>query len=389
MESLRIGMFSWESLHSVKVGGISPHVTEIAETLADKGHEVHIFTRKGWYRDYDEINGVHYQRCSHDQSGNIVQQMDKMCNSMFEKFGEVKKEYGDFDILHGHDWHPVTALNSIKKEYDQPYVLTYHSTEWGRNGNQLGWWDEAREISHREWLGGYEASEVIITTDHFKQEVQHQYNIPDYKISVIPNGIFPGKIEKEVNEGEVKEQFGIHPLAPVVLFVGRMSYQKGVDMLIRAIPQVLRDNWDAHFVFIGDGEMKTYCEHLAWQLGIQDSCHFLGYASTEVLMDWVNACNIVSVPSRNEPFGIVVLEAWDASKPVIATDAVHLVDNFSNGIVGYKSSESIAWGINYAIGGLDSSTKQMGVNGKDLINTKYNWDIVAQDTVKTYKNIVN
>ena len=160
-------------------------------------------------------------------------------------------------------------------------------------------------------------------------------------------------------------------------------------MLIHAIPQVLRDNWGAHFVFIGDGEMKTYCEHLAWQLGIQNSCHFLGYASTEVLMDWVNACNIVSVPSRNEPFGIVVLEAWDASKPVIATDAVHLVDNFSNGIVGYKSPESIAWGINYAMGGLDSSTKQMGVNGKKLINTKYNWDIVAQDTVKTYKNIVN
>jgi len=389
MESLRIGMFSWESLHSVKVGGISPHVTEIAETLADIGHEVHVFTRKGWYRDYDEINGVHYQRCAHDQSGNIVHQMDKMCNSMVEKFGKIKKEFGDFDILHGHDWHPVTALNSIKEQYGQPYVLTYHSTEWGRNGNQLGEWNEAREISHREWLGGYEGSNIIITTDHFKQEVQQQYQIPDYKISVIPNGIFPGKIEKEVNPGEVKERFGIHPLAPVVLFVGRMNYQKGVDMLIRAIPQALRDNWGAHFVFIGEGEMKTYCEHLAWQLGVQDSCHFLGYASTEVLMDWVNACNIVSVPSRNEPFGIVVLEAWDARKPVIATDAVHLIDNFSNGIVGYKSPESIAWGINYAMTGLDSSTKQMGVNGKKLVNTKYNWDIVAQDTVKTYKNIVN
>ncbi|MCL7410861.1 MAG: glycosyltransferase family 4 protein [Methanosarcinaceae archaeon] len=389
MESLRIGMFSWESLHSVKVGGIAPHVTEIAETLADKGHEVHIFTRKGWYRDYDEINGVHYQRCSHDQSGNVVHQMDRMCDSMVDKFGEVKKEFGDFDILHGHDWHPVTALNRIKEQYGQPYALTYHSTEWGRNGNQLGDWYEAREISHREWLGGYEASKVIITTDHFKQEVQQQYSIPDYKISVIPNGIFPGKIEKDVNEGAIKERFGIHPLAPVVLFVGRMNYQKGVDMLIRAIPQVLRENWGAHFVFIGEGEMKTYCENLAFQLGIQNSCHFLGYASNEVHMDWVNACNIVSVPSRNEPFGIVVLEAWDASKPVIATDAVHLVDNFSNGIVGYKTPESIAWGINYAMGGLDSSTKQMGINGKKLIDTKYNWDIVAKDTVKTYKNVVN
>ncbi len=63
METLRVGMFSWESLHSVTVGGVSPHVTELADTLSAIGHEVHIFTQSGWMRDYDEINGVHYQRC--------------------------------------------------------------------------------------------------------------------------------------------------------------------------------------------------------------------------------------------------------------------------------------------------------------------------------------
>ena len=388
MESLRIGMFSWESLHSVRVGGISPHVTELAESLADLGHEVHIFTRSGWYRDYDEINGVHYQRCAYEESGNIVQQMDKMCNAMSDRFGKVKNEYGDFDILHGHDWHPVTVLNQIKKQYDQPYVLTLHSTEWGRNGNQNGWWDEAREISHREWLGGYESSVVIVTSEEFKQEVQYNYQIPDYKISVIPNGIFPGKIEKEVDPGEIKEVQGIHPFAPVILFTGRMSYQKGTDMLVRAVPEVLHNFWDAHFVFIGDGGMKGYCEQLAWDMGVENSCHFLGYAPNEVLFDWVNACDMACVPSRNEPFGIVVLEAWDACKPVIATDAVHIVDNFSNGIVGYKSPESIAWGINYAMGGLDSSTKQMGKNGKRLVETKYNWKTIAKSTLRTYNNSI-
>lgn len=71
MESLRIGMFSWESDHSIKVGGISPHVTNLAETLAKK-HEVHVFTRIGGRSEYDEINGVHYQRCGHDRSHGIV-----------------------------------------------------------------------------------------------------------------------------------------------------------------------------------------------------------------------------------------------------------------------------------------------------------------------------
>jgi glycosyltransferase involved in cell wall biosynthesis len=159
-------------------------------------------------------------------------------------------------------------------------------------------------------------------------------------------------------------------------------------MLVRAVPKVLQNYWDTHFVFIGDGGMKGYCEQLACDMGVNNSCHFLGYAPNEVLFDWVNACDMACVPSRNEPFGIVVLEAWDACKPVIATDAVHLVDNFSNGIVGYKSPESIAWGINYAMGGLDSSTKKMGENGKKLVETKYNWKTIAKSTLQTYRNIV-
>ena len=100
----------------------------------------------------------------------------------------------------------------------------------------------------------------------------------------------------------------------------------------------------------------------------------------------MNACDIACVPSRNEPFGIVVLEAWDAAKPVIATDAVHLIDNFSNGIIGYKNPESIAWCVNYSMGDLEA-TKKMGRNGKKLVETTYNWDRIADDTVKVYRKL--
>ncbi len=386
METLRIGMFSWESLHSVTVGGISPHVTELAEALSEKGHEVHIFTQSGWMRDYDKINGVHYQRCRCDQSGGIVHQMDRMCDAMCDRFESVQNKFGAFDVLHGHDWHPVTALNRIKHNYGNEFVVTYHSTEWGRNGNQFGDWWEAREISHREWLGGYEAREVIITTDHFKEEVQQIYQTPEQKITVIPNGINPGKIKKDVDSGAVKKRFGIHPYAPMVLFTGRICYQKGVDMLVNAIPEILNNRWDARFVFIGDGGMRQYCEQCASQRGVRDACRFLGHVSDETLSDCMNACDIACVPSRNEPFGIVVLEAWDAAKPVIATDAVHLIDNFSNGIIGYKNPESIAWCVNYSMGDL-KATKKMGRNGKKLVETTYNWDRISDDTVTVYRKL--
>ena len=384
---MKIGVFTWESLYSVKVGGIAPHVTELSESIAKKGIQVHIFTRSGGEtNDHDIINGVHYHRVSFDQSGSIIHQMDKMCDAMYHMYLQVVHEFGQFDILHGHDWHPVNVLCQIKAEFKVPFILTYHSTEWGRNGNKHASWWEATEISHREWLGGYEASEVIITSNILRDEVQYLYQIPDYKISIVPNGIYKGKIKRDIDPGKIKQKYGIHPFTPVILFIGRMSYQKGPDLMVQSIPHILSHRGDPEFVFIGEGEMRMPCQKLAHELGIGHKCHFLGYAPDETAIEWNNACDIVCVPSRNEPFGIVVLEAWDAAKTVVATDAVKIIKGFKNGISVYKDPYSIAWGINYVLDG--NGSNKLGLEGKRLVETIYNWDSISSSTIDIYQKCV-
>lgn len=384
MKKIRIGMFSWESLYSIRVGGISPHVSELAEALAAEGHEVHLFTR-GCDDSDDIINGVHYHRVTCDQNVGIVEQMNRMCDNMYLRFLDVKAKVGNFDVLHGHDWHPVDVLCKIKAQFGLPFVLTFHSTEWGRNGNRHGDWWEAKEISHKEWLGGYESSDIITTSKILTEEVQHIYKIPDYKLWEIPNGINMGKIKREIDPGNIKKHYGIHPSLPVVLFTGRMAYQKGPDLLVEAAARVLRKK-DARFVLIGDGGMRSQCENRAQKLGIGDSCNFLGYAPDNTVIDWFNACDLVCVPSRNEPFGIVVLEAWDASKPVVASDAVALVENFKTGVIAHKEPSSIAWGLNYVLEGLGRN--RMGEKGHDLIKKKYNWRIIAEKTLEVYEKVI-
>ena len=110
-----------------------------------------------------------------------------------------------------------------------------HSTEWGRNGNNFGY-GISQEISHREWLGCYEASKVIVTTRRMQDELMWINSLPEEKVRIIPNGIIMGKMRKGRDSGRVKEKYGIHPMAPVVLFCGRMSIQKGPDLLVEAIP---------------------------------------------------------------------------------------------------------------------------------------------------------
>ncbi len=102
MKKIRIGMFSWESLYSIRVGGISPHVSEISEALVAEGREVHLFTRG---RDYSDeiINSVHYHRVSWDQNGGIVEQMNRMCDDMYLRFleglGRNRMGENGYDLL--------------------------------------------------------------------------------------------------------------------------------------------------------------------------------------------------------------------------------------------------------------------------------------------------
>lgn len=384
---MRIGMFSWESLYSIKVGGIAPHVSELSEELARIGHEVHIFTRRGDFDSYDRINGVHYQRVDFDSTGNIVSQMDKMCLALFERFEIVQKIFGKFDIIHGHDWHPVPALNCIKADYGLSYVLTLHSTEWGRNGNNFSEWNLSKQISHQEWLGGYESSEIIVTTMRMLEELGKIYSIPEHKIKVIPNGIVSRKKKGSMEPEKLRKKIRIDRKDPLVLFCGRMSYQKGPDLLVEAVPLVIRTQKDAKFVFAGDGDLSPYCEHLAKKLDVQRACMFLGYISSSEKEKLINTCDMVCIPSRNEPFGMVVLESWDAGKPVIATDAVSIIKNFEDGLLAYIQPESIAWCINRLLEN-PAEMNKLGKAGQERVQAEFSWDQIAKRTEDVYDEVL-
>jgi glycosyltransferase involved in cell wall biosynthesis len=382
---MRIGIISWESLYSIKIGGVAPHVSQLSEALAEGGHEVHIFTRRGDFDAYDQINDVHYHRVDSDSTGDIVSQMNAMCGALFDRFERVQKIFGRFDIIHAHDWHPVLAANRIKFEHNIPYVFTIHSTEWGRNGNNFSDSGLSKEISHREWLGGYESSEIIVTTEQMQGEIQKIYSIPESKINIIPNGI-ARKETRPLDPGMIKKKYGINPLDPLVLFCGRMSYQKGPDLLVEAIPLVLHKHNNAKFIFIGEGGMKPSCENRARNIGIQNACRFLGYVPGPQKDTLIRACDLVCIPSRNEPFGIIILEAWDLGKPVVATEAISTIKNFEDGLLAYIQPESIAWCINRLI---ENPTEMNNLcqAGQRRIETEFGWDRIVEKTKDVYDKV--
>ena len=182
---------------------------------------------------------------------------------------------------------------------------------------------------------------------------------------------------------KVRESIRIDRHDPLVLFCGRMSYQKGPDLLVEAIPLLLKKQKNAKFVFAGDGDLKPHCEHLAKKLGVQKTCRFLGYISNSEKEKLINACDMVCIPSRNEPFGMVVLESWDAGKPVVATNAVSIIKNFEDGLLAYIQPESIAWCINRLLENPEEMNK-LGKAGQERIQAEFIWDQIAKRTEDVY-----
>lgn len=386
---MRIAIFSWESIHSILVGGLGVHVTELAAALQRMGNEVHVFTRIGWgQRVYEVIDGVHYHRCPFAwDPGNFIWEMNNMCRSMVYYFFEAEKEFGHFDVIHGHDWHVVNALAEIKKTRSIRTVFTLHSTQYGREGNYLS--DGIpRDIRNLEWYGTYVADRVIVCSNAMKYEIMGLYTTPEWKIRVIPNGMNPSYFNSKVDPWEdVKKFYGIGVFDPVATFLGRITYHKGPDLFLRAISKVLKRYPNAKFFVVGDGDMKPWLENLAKELGISHAVRFTGFVSDLDKEKILKASDCVVIPSRNEPFGIVALEAWACEKPIIVTDGIgtsEIVEHEVNGLKVFHTPESIAWGIEYLFSDFEKARK-MGKEGRKAVEKKFNWDQIAQRTLNTYK----
>jgi len=384
---MRIALFAWESMHSISVGGVAVHVTELACALERKGHEVHVFTRVGDHNQpwYECIHGVHYHRCPFQSSHDFVEEVNNMCRSFVHTFFDVENMVGRFDIIHAHDWLASNAMVWIKEGRGHKSVMTIHSTEYGRCGNNFFGGTSARVRDH-ERHGTYCADRIISVSKALKGEIMWMYNVPDWKAHVVYNGINYRNYDGWIDPAAVRRLYGIGPLDPMVLFVGRLVYQKGPDLLLDAVPYILKYYSNAKFVFAGDGEMRWGVEEQARSMGISHATRFLGYTNGWKLVDLYKASDVVCVPSRNEPFGIIILEAWSAGKPVVASlngGPAEIVWHDVNGLKIYPQPESIAWGIGTAFEDFEHA-RWMGKNGRITVESAFSWDAIADQVLAVY-----
>lgn len=305
----------------------------------------------------------------------------------------VRSDKRNFDVVVAHDWLSAIAGMTCKKTLNKPLVLHFHATEHGRTG------DGSPTIKTIEQMAGKDA-EAIITVSYAMRDELISLGHDEGKIRVLWNGVDnkkydPAKFSEEKIRA-FRKKIGAGD-APLILFIGRLTWAKGADTLVHAVPVILREVPNAKLVLIGKGKQEGMIKYLVEHLGIQDKVILkFEYVSEKDRLLYYAASDLVVIPSKYEPFGIVCTEAMSMGKPVIVG---------ATGTSGLRE-QVVSWGPNrcgahvnpydpYDIAKFtieflkdENLRKELGKNARKRVLEEFTLDKVAAETVGIYKQVV-
>ncbi len=383
-------MLSWEYPPRI-IGGLSRVVAELSKQLAATGWEVHVVTADHpGAAEHENDHGVfvHRVKTATDPTPDFVTWISRLNIGMLQYAIELHRQ-APFDIVHAHDWMVCDAAWVMKKGFGLPMISTMHATESGRmKGIHT---DLQRYINQIEWRLTFESWKVIVNSTHMFHELHNQFTLPMDKMRVIPNGINPYLFDFEFDAHSARGQYAAD-WEKIVLFVGRMVLEKGVQVLLNAVPSILSQMPGTRFLFVGTGYYLDDLKRQAEYLNISRDVKFLGYVSDPDLLRLYKIADLCVIPSLYEPFGIVALEGMAAKVPVVTSDAGGLTDfveNMANGVTTYAgNAQSLTWGIMEILRN-PQLAENLKTEAYDRVCKIYNWKIIARQTAQLYEDILS
>jgi len=375
---MKIAMIGWE-YPPFKAGGLATHCYGLTQSLANKNVKIDFYMPKT-KQSVDSSNPnisiipvgeteiFPYDRPdSKEISGGFYEAVYKYNNLVVKKVLYNIRKHGKYDAVHCHDWLTMNAGIKIKEETGISLIVTVHSTEYDRSGwlNPNQWFIDIER-------NGMEHADKVITVSHFtKRIIVEKYGIPSDKITVIHNAVYP------VPEGQKKE---------IVLFLGRLTIQKGAEFFLRAAQKVKDYEPDTKFVVAGDGDMLPRLITQSIDLGLSDKVIFTGRLSDEEVKHLYGISSVYVMPSVSEPFGITALEAISAGTPTIASKTAGFAEAFNNCLkVDFWDTDEMANKI-ISLLRYDPLRKTIAVEGKREVSL-FTWDRVADKTIEVYRSV--
>ncbi len=391
---MRILHLSWE-YPPVVYGGLGRHVHALAEAQAAAGHDVVVVTQHPGTEGValDEVRGeVRVVRAPQDPpaipTSDLLAWVMALNHALTRTALGVGRTWTP-EVVHGHDWVVAHAAATLKQAYGVPLVATVHATEAGRH---QGWLPTplSKAIHTVEWWLTYEARRVVTCSEHMRWEVTRLFELPPDKVDVIPNGI--DLDAWTVSEDDVAAARAAHgSTGPVVLFSGRLEWEKGVHTLLDAMPRLRRRFPGLRLVVVGRGTQQDALQAQARRLRLGRSVVFTGWLSEHELRAVSGAADVAVVPSVYEPFGLVALEAAALGTPLVVADTGGLAEIVEHGETGLVfpplDPPALADAVTEVL--RDEVLRRRIVRAARLVVERDNhWPTIATTTVATYERAV-
>ena len=397
-------------------GGLGTYATEISRQLTHKGHSLSVFSRNtGNDPTSDTWSGIEVHRPLLMKFFDIFSIVNPAEVTTWDDNGQeffsetvlynmlsaskvvnylVKKEHRHYDLLVSHDWLAALAGIIVKRNLGVPFVFHFHSTEQGRNPTG------SPTIKDIERLSATIADRIVTVSYAMRDELV-SYGYPEKKIRVIHNGVDEKKYDNaRFSSRQIeafREQIGIGD-APMIFFIGRLTWVKGADTLVLAMTRIVKEIPDARLVILGVGDMEQMLGQMVRNLQLEKNVllHFRMVPEEERLLYYA-ASDVVVLPSKYEPFGIVCTEAMSMGRPVVVgargtSGFREQVIPCGDGICGYHINPYDPLDIAHFVVDIlkhPGLAETMGRNGRNRVLELFTWETASENTLRVYQELVD
>jgi glycosyltransferase involved in cell wall biosynthesis len=348
------------------------HVARVVTALARRGAPVHLFARHAFEL---KAEGVEMHAVGASDEGDVVDQAQEFARRASNAFLERFPPGGGPVRLLGYEWSAVPALSLLRGLRDLDYVLSAHSLERQRSDLSS---PVARRIEEVEHAGLREARALLLHDPATEQVAR--YWVPECAgRATQARSLFPASdFETGLDPGAVKARYQVGPLDPVLLYVGDLSERYGPDLLLKALPALLRNHPQARLVVVGDGTLLWPLRVYARYLLLEHAVRLVGDVQGKPLYELIEAADMVVVPSREATPWWPVLAGWAARRPVVATHgaAPGLLEHEQDAVLVYPSENSVVWGVERVLYDAELRTA-LGRNGRRKLDERFGWNALA------------
>jgi glycosyltransferase involved in cell wall biosynthesis len=362
---MKILMMGWGFPPKIQ-GGLDTHVYEMSKELAKRNEVFLALPEFNCPGSTGRVKAIPI-KCS---EGSLIKTVKEYNRNIIKQCSGM-----DFDVIHSHDWFCVPASEGLRAASGKPWILTMHSLERMRSQSS-----GQSVIQRMESRGMQKSDGLVAVSRYMKREMESACGRRDIRVVYNAANVVMGHPEN------IMSRLGLGKNS-VVLFMGRLSQQKGVEHLLAAAKKVSEKMPDARFVVAGDGHLKSSLTAFATHLGLDGKVILTGFVPQEEIFSFYSAADVFVYPSVSEPFGIAVLEALLSGTPVITSRSAGVLERLprlgcvtTSGISSSELAEKIVSALR--------ERRRVSESEKGAIKRAYSWEKSAAKMIGIYTRAI-